>query len=226
MPARSHARRGPARREPITRNRILDAAIELADREGIEAITMRRLGQHLGVEAMSLYKHIRDKDEVLAGIADRVAGEFALPTQGSRLARGPFGTARSPPMRCCSVTRGPVRSWSRCSIPVRHGSPTSTPSSASSVARGSPCRTSHMPLGRSIATYTASRCRSSRWPFDAEDMAAVAEAMAAELDGERYPHLIAMASMAATRRGGIPIDFTFGLDLILDGLERRLQSSR
>ena len=55
--------------------------MELADREGIGAVTMRRLGQHLGVEAMSLYKHIAEKDAVLAGIADRVAQEFTLPSR-------------------------------------------------------------------------------------------------------------------------------------------------
>ncbi len=225
MPARSHARRGPARREPITRNRILDAAIELADREGIEAITMRRLGQHLGVEAMSLYKHIRDKDEVLAGIADRVAGEFALPSQGAdwRAAIRDSSIAAhavllrhswAGPLMESMLDPGPARlAYLDAVVGVLRGAGFSLPD----VAHAFGTLDSHL-YGFTMQVVS--------WPFDAEDMAAVAEAMAAELDGERYPHIIAMASMAATRRGGIPIDFTFGLDLILDGLERRLQSSR
>ena len=60
------------------------------------------------------------------------------------------------------------------------------------------------------------------WPFDVADYPRSAEEAAAALDPERYPNLVAMASMVATRDGGVPLDFTFGLDLLLDGLERRL----
>lgn len=66
-------------RKPLSRKRILDAAVRLADRGGIEAVTMRRLGEALGVEAMSLYNHVSSKDDILGGILDRVAAEFELP---------------------------------------------------------------------------------------------------------------------------------------------------
>src|SRR5512138_905440 len=49
------------RRAPLSRQRVLDAAVELADRGGIEALTMRKLAQELGVEAMSLYHHVASK---------------------------------------------------------------------------------------------------------------------------------------------------------------------
>jgi AcrR family transcriptional regulator len=58
---------------------VLQAAIKLADREGIEAVTMRRLGRELGVEAMSLYNHVANKDDILEGIADAVMAEIDLP---------------------------------------------------------------------------------------------------------------------------------------------------
>jgi AcrR family transcriptional regulator len=70
----------PRRRPSLTRERVLRMAIRLADREGIDAVSMRRVGQALGVEAMSLYTHVRDKDDLLGGMADLVVGEIPLPS--------------------------------------------------------------------------------------------------------------------------------------------------
>jgi AcrR family transcriptional regulator len=66
-------------RSPLTRERILRAALELADRAGVEAVTMRRLGQELGFEAMSLYRHVANKDDLLDGMLDLVLAEWQLP---------------------------------------------------------------------------------------------------------------------------------------------------
>ncbi|CAN5526745.1 MAG: TetR/AcrR family transcriptional regulator [Acidimicrobiia bacterium] len=57
-------------RLPLSRDRIVSAAVELADDQGIEALSMRKLGQALGVEAMSLYNHVEDKDDILSGMVD------------------------------------------------------------------------------------------------------------------------------------------------------------
>jgi AcrR family transcriptional regulator len=65
-----------AARTPLSRDRILSAAIELADEEGIDALTMRNLGRRLGVEAMSLYNHVDNKEDILDGIVDVVANEM------------------------------------------------------------------------------------------------------------------------------------------------------
>jgi AcrR family transcriptional regulator len=62
------------RRAQLTREQVVAAAIELADRDGIESISMRRLAQELGVEAMSLYTHVRNKDDLLDGMVDAVIG--------------------------------------------------------------------------------------------------------------------------------------------------------
>jgi AcrR family transcriptional regulator len=64
------------RRAPVSRERILRAAVELADEGGLEAVSMRKLGQALDVEAMALYRHVRDKDELLDGLADVVVAEI------------------------------------------------------------------------------------------------------------------------------------------------------
>ena len=66
------------RREPLTKEWVLRAAVELADRGGIEALSMRKLGQELGVEAMALYRHVRNKDDILDGAIDAVVGEIEL----------------------------------------------------------------------------------------------------------------------------------------------------
>ena len=62
---------------------MLEAAVDLADREGIDAVSMRRLGQELGIEAMSLYTHIRGKEDLLDGIVDVVVAEIPVDTSGS-----------------------------------------------------------------------------------------------------------------------------------------------
>ena len=66
-------------RETLTRDRILQEAMAIADEEGLSALTMRLLGQRLGVEAMSLYNHVANKDDILSGILDLVMREIDLP---------------------------------------------------------------------------------------------------------------------------------------------------
>ena len=64
------------RRRPLNRERILAAALELVDEQGIDALSMRKLGQALGgYEAMSLYNHVANKDDLLDGILDLVLAE-------------------------------------------------------------------------------------------------------------------------------------------------------
>lgn len=70
------ARRRRGRPAKLSRQAILAAALALLDREGADALTMRRLGSELGVEAMSLYRHVKDRDELLEGLADFLATEL------------------------------------------------------------------------------------------------------------------------------------------------------
>lgn len=70
----------PEQRQPLTRERILTAAIELADEGGVDALSMRKLGDRLGVEAMSLYNHVANKDALLDGIVERVLAEIDVPS--------------------------------------------------------------------------------------------------------------------------------------------------
>ena len=69
------------RRDPLNRARVIEAALRIMDSEGLEALTMRRIGRELGVEAMSLYNHVPGgKDDILEGITERVMNEFEFPS--------------------------------------------------------------------------------------------------------------------------------------------------
>lgn len=71
-----------AKSKPLNRERILREAVKLADKQGIEKLSMRKLGQKLGVEAMSLYNHVANKDDLLDGLVDVVIAEIDLPAKG------------------------------------------------------------------------------------------------------------------------------------------------
>ena len=70
-----------ATRAPVNRDRAVECALAVADGEGIEAVTMRRLARELGVEAASLYHHVSGKDEILDGLVDLVSAEIELPSR-------------------------------------------------------------------------------------------------------------------------------------------------
>lgn len=76
---RSENGEGRRRREPLTRERIVRTALRIMDDEGLEAVTMRRIGRELGVEAMSLYNHVQDKEDLLEGISEAVLSDFEFP---------------------------------------------------------------------------------------------------------------------------------------------------
>jgi AcrR family transcriptional regulator len=82
-------------RAPLTRERVLEAALALADGSGADAVTMRRLGEELGFEAMSLYRHVANKQDLFAGMLDRVLAEWQLPVEGADWAEAIRGSARS-----------------------------------------------------------------------------------------------------------------------------------
>src|SRR6187402_160992 len=87
----------PTPRTPLTRERVLATAMTLADEGGIESLSMRKLAQALGVEAMSLYHHVANKDDLLDGMVDAVFAEVELPEADGRRWRAPIRA------RCASM---------------------------------------------------------------------------------------------------------------------------
>ncbi|MDQ3303151.1 MAG: TetR family transcriptional regulator, partial [Actinomycetota bacterium] len=71
-------------RRPLSRRRVLEAAVGLADREGLEALSMRRLGRELGVEAMSLYNHVPNKEALLDGMVEVLLAEMEVSVSGKQ----------------------------------------------------------------------------------------------------------------------------------------------
>jgi AcrR family transcriptional regulator len=206
-------------RIPLSRDRILVAAIALADEAGIESLSMRNLAQERGVEAMSLYYYVANKGELLGGMLDIVFSEMELPSDD-----GDWRAA----MRASAISAHHVllaHPWA-CQL---LGSPTS-PSPARlrwmngilGRLRGagfSPEMTHHAyhALDSHIVGFTL-------WVLPYLEIARerpelVHEFMAQPLL-EELPHLAEHVEVHVSDRAGDTSEFDFGLDLVLDGLER------
>ncbi len=201
------------------------AAMALADKRGLEALTMRNLGQELGVEAMSLYNHVANKDDIIDGIVDLVFSEIALPSARSHWKAAMRG-------RAISAHEALLRhSWA--------------PSLMQSRTRPGPATLRHHDsvLGSLrnagftlvMAAHAVSVIDGYVYGFalqqinlplqSREQVAEVGQNILLQLAGE-YPHLAEMITDHAMKPGyDYAEEFEFGLDLILDGLER-LKSSR
>ena len=208
------------RRSPLTRQRVLEAAVEVADRDGIDALSMRRLGQELGVEAMSLYTHVRSKDDLLDGMVDVVVGQIPI-----RRRRGDW---KSELRRLVLDSRGVMlrHRWAPAIIETRV-----SPGPAGlrhfdtvmGILRegGLSLELTHHGLhlmGSRLFGFTQDLFDDSSQPDP--DAAA---ALAAQI-GETHPYVAEMA-LAATHDGGLGgcdtnVEFAFALEVMLDGLER------
>ena len=114
------------RRSPLTRERVLKAAVRLADREGIDAVSMRRLGTELGIEAMSLYTHVQDKDDLLNGMVELVIREIPIHHDGADWKTALRATVLGARSVRRSVTRGHLASSRHGPIPDRADCATTT----------------------------------------------------------------------------------------------------
>jgi AcrR family transcriptional regulator len=208
-------------RRKLSRDGILAKALALADAEGIDALSMRSLGQALGVEAMSLYRHVAGKEDILDGIADLVMLEVDVPSldvpwraavRGSAISahhallRHPWASAVLESRR----NPGPARlGYLDAMVTVLRSAGFSLPD----VARAFGAIDSHV-YGFTLQVLA--------WPFDVNESPEEVADAAVRL-GDTYPGLHALADLALSGPG-VPVEIEFGLDLILDGLERRLAS--
>ncbi len=211
---------GGDRRVTLNRARVIEAAIDLADREGIDAVSMRRLGQELGVEAMSLYTHVKGKDDLLAGMADAVVAQVPVErVEGDWRAglRAMILGARAEMLR---------HPWAARVIEVSEQPGPATIEYMDAVAAvlldgGFSADLAHHALhvlGSRVLGFSQ-----DLYDDKGEVDPAAAAAFAREL-AKTYPSVGAIA-LAASHEGGLggcddDLEFLFGLDLILDGLER------
>jgi AcrR family transcriptional regulator len=218
----TQARPSAAPRVPLSKERVLRTAVQLADRGGTEAVSMRKLGQELSVDAMSLYHHVQNKDDILDGIVDVVVGEIDVSPAGVDWKielRRLVMIAREVMLRHPWAPRvieertdpGPAQMrYMERVLAILRGGGFSLDLAHHSI---------HV-LGSRILGFTQDLYDDTdKGRVDPELAALMARQMA-----DTYPYISELA-LAATHDGGLggcddDFEFAFGLDLILDGLER------
>ncbi len=222
--ARNKSRTKP-RRQPLSRERVLQAALRLVDKAGVESLSMRGLAQTLGVEAMSLYKHVANKDEILDGLVDLVVAEIELPPAGSEWRSAMRERAISARQVFLRHPWAAVLMESRLNqSPVRLNYVNSVLGLLRQGAFSVPMAYRAFLL---IDSYLYGFIMQEvNWPFEEADIGQVAEEMTAQLTPQDYPHLMeAMGYVMTTSvegkfSGVYDVEFRAGLELILDSLVR------
>ncbi len=207
-------------RPPLTRDRVLVAAVELADANGIESLTMRKLGESLGVEAMSLYNHVANKEDLLDGMIDLVFSEIDLPDAGWRTAMRERGISTRKVLKNHRWAIGLMESRrSPGPATLRHHDAT-----IGSLRKGglSVKLTAHALSALDSYVYGFAM-QEAGLPFDSSDAGETAELVdmiLGALPADQYPHLRELTIEHVLQPGyDYGKEFEFGLDLILDGLE-------
>ncbi len=211
-------------RTRLSRERVLDAAIAIADSHGLVGLTMRSLARELGVQPMSLYHHVANKDEILDGVVDEVFTQIEFPADDldwkhamrarATSARAVFrrhpwaiglvGTRTTPGLATLQHHDAVIGNLRRAGFSVRMA--------AHAFAL--------------LDTYTYGfAVQEASLPFDADTVAEVANAMIDQFPSDMYPHLAEMAAEHVMQPGyDFGDEFGYGLELILDGLERALRT--
>lgn len=214
-------------RAPLSRQRVLDTAVALADEGGVDALSMRKIAKVLGVVPMALYKHVSNKNELLDGMIDVVVGEIDPPASGTD-----WKTA----------IRGRVLSARR--MLLRH------PWAAGVIESRTKARTSPTPAVMAYLDSMIGIFRAGGFPIDLvhhamhvmgsrllgfsqelfedkPDGEPDPDAMPPEEMATRYPHIAQLAMAVAHDSDSVvgsgcddQVEFEFALDLMLDGLDR------
>jgi AcrR family transcriptional regulator len=208
-------------RVPLSRERVLNTALKLADQGGLESLSMRKLGQELGVEAMAVYYHFANKDEVLDGIVDLVFGEIDLPVAGAD-----WKTA----MRQRAISLRDVLARHRWAIGMMESRRNPGPANLRhhDAVIGN-LRAAGFDMEMVAHAYSlldgyiyGFALTKMNLPFDnADDVAELAQDMLEPFPPGEYPNLADFITEHAMKPGyDFGDEFEYGLDVILDGLER------
>ena len=208
-------------RVPLTRERVLHVAIGLADQGGLDSVSMRKLGQELGVEAMALYYHFASRDEIVDGLVDLVFGEVDLP---------PADGAWKAAMRRRAISLRDVLLRHRWAIGLMEARATPGPANLRhhDAVIGS-LRAAGFDLAMVAHAYSVLdgyiygfALTKMNIPFTtAEEVEQVAQSMLQPFPLNEFPNLGAFIAGHIMEPGyDFNDEFEYGLDLILDGLER------
>jgi AcrR family transcriptional regulator len=210
-------------RRPLSKERIVRAAVDVADRDGLAALTMRRLGAELGVEAMSLYKHVANKEQILDAVVDLLVGQIAIPGPGEPWRQAMRRRATS----AREVLRG--HSWA---IGLLEGRASTSPATM---------RYAEAVLGNLRSSgFSIDDAAHAFWLLDSyvyghvvqetslaprSTSAEAGEATPAADTSTDHPHLRELGERARTSGYSVDREFAYGLDLILDALERTVPAA-
>jgi AcrR family transcriptional regulator len=212
-------------RAPLSRERALSAAAALADAEGLGSLTMRKLAQELGVEAMSLYHHVANKHDILDGMVEMVFAEIDLPSEAAD-----WKTAMG--RRAASVRAALTRHPWAISIMESRTSPGPATLRHHDAVIGC-CRRAGFSI--EMAAHAFSLVDSYIYGFvlqevnlpfgDSDDLEAMVGQIMPDLSTADYPHLAELTTEHVLQPGyRYGDEFDFGLGLILDGLQASLHS--
>jgi AcrR family transcriptional regulator len=220
VPTRNSSRKG---RAPLSRERVLRAAIALADERGAGELTMRKLAKELGVEAMSLYNHVANKDDLLDGMIDIVFGEIEVPAPG--------GDWKAE-LRKRALSTREVLARHPWAIGEMEGRTSHGPSNLRVHDAVLGClRAAGFSIEMSVHAYSVQDAYIYGFALQESDMSSetpedfAAEAQRQMRDYEDmlpdFPHLVEVVGGHVAEHGyDYDKEFLFGLDVILDGLER------
>ena len=217
----TQAKPSAERRLPLTRVRVLRAAIALADDGGLETLTMRKLGEELGVGPMALYRHVANKDDMVDGIVDLVFAEIDLPPIGAD-----WKTAMRD--RAIAVREALLRHRWAVALMESRANPGPANLRHHDAVIGS-LRAAGFDMAMAAHAYSLLDSyiygfaqTQMNLPFEStSDIAEVAQEMLQPFPVNAYPNLAAFITEHAMKPGyDYGDEFEYGLDVILDGLER------
>jgi AcrR family transcriptional regulator len=214
-------RSGPSPRQPLTRERVLRTALAMADADGIESLSMRKLGRELGVEAMSLYNHVANKEDLLDGLADLAVAEIEVPSGGEDWKEAMRRRAAS--LRDM-LDRHP---WAGAVIESRRNPSAARTHYPEAVIRS--LRQAGFSVEMSIHAFFTLDSYIYGFALQAqnlpsgtpEELAGIGEAILGGLPAAEFPYLREVLTDFVLKTGYHYVDeFDFGIGLVLDGLER------
>lgn len=210
----------PSRRRRLSRERVLQTAIDRADAGGFEALTMRSLADELGVAPMALYRHVANKDDLIDAMVDIVFGEIGLPSGGAD-----WKTA----MRQRAISLRDVLAHHRWAIGLmesrRSPGPANLRHHDAVIGR---LRAAGFSVAMAAHAYSlldsyiyGFAVTKMNLPFDAsDDVGEIAQGMLDPFPVNEYPNLVEFLSEHVLKPGyDYGDEYEYGLDLILDGLE-------
>jgi AcrR family transcriptional regulator len=218
-----------AARQPLSRERVLRGALELADEQGLDAVTMRSLGQALGVEAMSLYNHVDNKEAVLDGLAELVVAEILEAVRDHPPLSSPADWKAATRRRILAAREVLLRHrWAPEVLESRTDMPAVVIEYYDGLVGLMRQGGFSMDLIHHAMHALGSRAigfSQELWQEDDNASPEVVAVMVQQL-GAQYPNLAEMLKVVAHDADSTlgwcddQFEFEFGLDLLLDGLER------